>query len=59
MTLRGHRWYLLSWACVVAGFVLVWFGKDVGSFAVIASVALAGGHATNVAERRYRQEGFD
>lgn len=54
--MRGNRWFFLSILFAVGGFVLAWKYGDPGSFAAIAGVALAGGHASNFAERWRPQE---
>lgn len=47
----SSRWFLLSLLFGVGSFVLAWKTGDAASFAAVASVALGGGHLTNVAER--------
>lgn len=47
----SSRWFLLSLLFGVGAFALAWKIGDASVFAAIGSVALAGGHATNVAER--------
>jgi hypothetical protein len=47
----SSRWFLLSLLFGVGAFALAWKTGDTSVFAAIGSVALAGGHATNVAER--------
>lgn len=49
--MKGNRYFLLSVVFAVGGFVLAWRWGEPGSFAMIASVALGGGHLTNVSER--------
>lgn len=49
--MKGSRWLFLSVLFAVGGFALSWKWGEPGAFASIASVALLGGHATNVTER--------
>jgi hypothetical protein len=49
--MTGNRWFVLSLLCTVGAFVLAWVEHDPQTFAAVASVALGGGHLTNVVER--------
>ncbi len=48
----SSRWFLMSVIlCALAFFLSVWL-RDSSSFTAVATVALGGGHMTNVMERR-------
>ena len=50
--LQGRHAKALSWASLILGFVLVWFGKDgVDSFALVASVVCGGAFGATAAGR--------
>lgn len=46
------RWFLMSVLLSTGAFVLAWVLEDPAPFTAIGTVALGGGHATNVMERR-------
>ena len=50
---RGWRWLLLSALCVVLAYHLALLGKLTMAFATVVTVALGGGHVTNMLERPY------
>ena len=52
MTKWSSRWFLMSVVLSVGAFVLSWKFGEASSFTAIATVALGGGHFTNVMERR-------
>ena len=53
--LKGKWNKVLTAVALAMGFVLALLGKDVGAFALIASVCVGGGHvATSVGRARYR-----
>jgi hypothetical protein len=53
MTKWSSRWFLMSVVLSVGAFVLSWKFGEASSFTAIATVALGGGHFTNVMERRH------
>ncbi len=48
----GSRWFLMSVILCACAFYLAIRFEDVSAFTAIATVALGGGHFTNVMERR-------
>ncbi len=49
----GSRWIVMSVVLCALAFYLAIRFEDVSAFTAIATVALGGGHFTNVMERRY------
>lgn len=49
--MRGNRYFVLSCLFGLAAFVLSLYLKDGTAFTAVGTVALGGGHLTNVAER--------
>jgi len=48
----GSRYFLLSVLLSVGAFALSWVTSDLSAFTAIGTVALGGGHLTNVMERK-------